>query len=188
MTRSLWVLQYVLIAAGALGLGYFGLANLERLHFQATARRQFESTARRVPSDPREQPHDGELLGRVEIPRLGLSAVVIEGVTGSDLERAAGHIPGTALPGRAGNTGIAAHRDSFFRPLRRIERGDLLLLTTPGGTRGYKVVWTTVVSPKDIQVLYPTSTDSLTLITCFPFDYIGAAPKRFVVRGERVKG
>ena len=84
--------------------------------------------------------------------------------------------------------GIAAHRDTFFRPLRAIERDDTITVSTLRGVYRYRVVSTRVVSPQDVQVLYPTEREGLTLVTCFPFDYVGSAPKRFIVRAERTSG
>ena len=131
-------------------------------------------------------PVRGDLVGRLDIPRIGISVMVVEGVDGGDLRRAAGHIPGTALPGEAGNVGIAAHRDTFFRPLRAIQRNDTITVSTLQGVYRYRVVSMKVVGPEDIQVLYPTGRDTLTLVTCFPFNYVGPAPKRFIVRADRV--
>ena len=128
------------------------------------------------------------LIGRIEIARLGLSVIVIEGDDGKTLRRAAGHVPGTALPGQPGNVGITAHRDTFFRPLRNIQLDDVITLTTLQGEYRYRVVSTKVVSPKDVAVLASTGGDVLTLVTCYPFYFVGAAPNRFIVRAERFKG
>jgi len=128
------------------------------------------------------------LIGRIEITRLGLSVIVIEGDDGKTLRRAAGHVPGTALPGQPGNVGITAHRDAFFRPLRNIQLDDVITLTTLQGEYSYRVVSTKVVSPEDVAVLDPTGGEILTLVTCHPFYFVGAAPNRFIVRAERVKG
>jgi sortase A len=128
------------------------------------------------------------VVGRLEIARLGVSVMVVEGVDASDLKRAVGHIPGTALPWESGNVGLAGHRDTFFRPLRSIQRDDTITVSTLHGAYRYRVVSTNVVRPEAIQVLYPTGRASLTLVTCFPFDYIGWAPKRFIVRAEREPG
>ena len=111
--------------------------------------------------------------------------MVVEGAESEDLRRAVGHIPGTAFPGERGNVGIAGHRDTFFRPLRSIQRDDAITVSTLKGAFRYRVVSTKVVSPEDVQVLYPSGQDCLTLVTCFPFDYVGSAPKRFIVRAER---
>ncbi|MBZ5674127.1 MAG: class D sortase [Acidobacteriia bacterium] len=128
------------------------------------------------------------LIGRIEIARLGLSVMIIEGDDGKTLRRAAGHVPGTALPGQLGNVGITAHRDTFFRPLRNIQMDDVITLTTLQGVYRYRVVSTKVVSPQDIEVLDSSGGEVLTLVTCHPFYFVGAAPNRFIVRAERFKG
>ena len=126
------------------------------------------------------------LIGRIEVSRLGLSAIVMEGIDKRTLRRAAGHIPGTALPGQSGNVGIAGHRDTFFRPLKNIEVDDIVTLTTQGGEYRYRVVFIRVVGPDDVAVLDPTGNEVLTLVTCHPFYFVGPAPNRFIVRAERV--
>jgi sortase A len=126
------------------------------------------------------------LIGRLEIPRLGLSAVLFEGTGNSTLRRAAGHIAGTALPGEPGNVGIAGHRDRLFRPLRNIQQNDIITVTRPGSEYRYRVVSTKIVSPDDVAVLDSDGHESLTLVTCYPFYFVGAAPRRFIVRAERV--
>jgi sortase A len=126
------------------------------------------------------------LIGRMEIPRLSLSTVVAEGVDKRTLRRAVGHIPGTALPGQRGNVGIAGHRDTFFRSLKDIHVEDIIVLTTVWGEYRYRVVSSRVVSPDDVAVLHPTSNEVLTLVTCYPFYFVGPAPDRFIVRAERV--
>ena len=126
------------------------------------------------------------LIGRIEIARLGLSVMIIEGDDGKTLRRAAGHVPGTAMPGQLGNVGITAHRDTFFRPLRNIQMDDVITLTTLQGEYRYRVVSTKIVSPGDVEVLDSTGGEVLTLVTCYPFYFVGAAPNRFIVRAERV--
>jgi sortase A len=126
------------------------------------------------------------LIGRIEIARLGISVMVVEGTSKRALRRAAGHIPGTAMPGQPGNVGISAHRDTFFRPLRNVRLSDIVTLTTPGGEYRYRVVATKVVEPSDVAVLNPDGNQILTLITCYPFYFVGAAPSRFIVRAERI--
>ena len=125
------------------------------------------------------------LVGRIDIARLGVSVMVMEGFDGKTLRRGAGHIPGTALPGQAGNVGISAHRDTFFRPLRNVRAGDVISVTTLDGEYQYRVVSTKVVSPRDVSVLDSTGGEVLTLVTCYPFYYVGAAPERFIVRAVR---
>jgi len=117
---------------------------------------------------------------------IGLSVMVIEGTGAKALRRAAGHIAGTALPGQPGNIGISAHRDTFFRPLRNIRQDDIITLTTMGGEYRYRVVSTRVVNPSGVEVLGPSQTEVLTLVTCYPFYFVGSAPQRFIVRAERV--
>jgi sortase A len=126
------------------------------------------------------------LIGRLDISRLGLSVIVIEGVRAATLRRAVGHIPGTALPGQQGNVGISGHRDTFFRPLRNIRRDDLVTLTTLLGEFRYRVVSTSIVRPDNIAVLASTENQILTLVTCYPFYFVGPAPSRFIVRAERI--
>lgn len=126
------------------------------------------------------------MIGRIEIPRLHLSALAREGVDNRTLDLAAGHVPGTALPGDPGNAAFAAHRDTFFRPLRQIHTGDVVAVTTPRGSYRYLVTSTRVVDPDDVSVLDSTPQATLTLVTCYPFTYIGSAPQRFVVRAALV--
>jgi sortase A len=133
---------------------------------------------------PLPEPEEGATLGRLEAPRLGLSVIIAQGVSTSTLRRSAGHIPGTALPGQQGNVGIAGHRDTFFRPLKEIQKDDTLTLTTLKGTYQYVVDSTEIVSPENVQVLDPTGRPTLTLVTCYPFYYVGSAPKRFIVQAH----
>jgi sortase A len=128
------------------------------------------------------------LIGRIDIARLGLSVMVVEGDDGKTLRRAAGHVPGTAMPGQDGNVAITAHRDTFFRPLRNIQMEDVITLTTLQGEYRYRVVSTKVVTPQDVSVLDSTGGEILTLVTCHPFYFVGAAPNRFIVRAARVRG
>jgi sortase A len=139
------------------------------------------------PETPETTPlEEGELLGRIEIPRIGVSAMILEGVGKKTLRRGAGHIPGTPLPWAGGNAGVAAHRDSFFRGLKDIRKNDTIRLKTLKGTYEYRVDWTEVVRPDDTHVLEDTGEATLTLVTCYPFYYVGSAPKRFIVRAERI--
>ena len=193
--RWIRLAQYGFTAAGVLALGYCLAVFLYAKFYQARAAHDFAQELRlkekgaaspTAPIVAEANPENGGVIGHLRIPRIGVSVMVVEGVEGGDLKRAAGHIPGTPLPGEPGNVGIAGHRDTFFRPLRSIKRNDTIILTTLQGAYRYRVVSTKVVRPEDIQVLYPTGRDSLTLVTCFPFHYVGPAPKRFVVRAERL--
>jgi sortase A len=123
-------------------------------------------------------------VGMIEIPAVGLATRVLEGSNASTLRLAVGHIPGTALPGTSGNVGLAGHRDTFFRPLRRIKVGDEIRLTTVAGTFKYRVISLRVVLPNAIEVLNATRLPTLTLVTCYPFDFNGTAPQRLIVHAE----
>ena len=122
------------------------------------------------------------IIGRVTIRRLHVSAMVEEGVDSRTLSRAIGHIPGTAFPGQPGNVGIAGHRDTFLRALRDLHPYDKIDFTTRSGHYHYRVESLTIVDPTDVEVLKPTKRQALTIVTCFPFNYIGNAPRRFIVR------
>jgi sortase A len=195
------VAQYVFTAIGVLALGYWATVFVSARLFQTREARDFarelqskvtrerrESLADSAKEGKEQTPREGAVVARLTIPRLGLSTMVVEGVEDGDLRLAAGHIPGTALPGEQGNSGIAGHRDTFFRPLGLIRKDDLIALTTLHGTYRYRVVSTRIVGPDDVQVLYPTARDTLTLVTCYPFDFVGSAPRRFIVRAERSTG
>lgn len=123
----------------------------------------------------------GEMLGILDIPRIGLSSVVEQGADAHVLRNSVGHIPGTALPGESGNAALAAHRDTYFRHLSELHAGDQILFHTIAGTYRYTVQSTRIVPPTDTAVLASTRKPTLTLVTCFPFYYVGSAPKRFVL-------
>jgi len=129
---------------------------------------------------------EGSPLGRIEISSIGLVAMILEGTDDRTLRRAIGHIPGTPLPGRSGNVAIAGHRDTFFRPLRTIRKDDEITLATLNGFYRYRVDSIRVVEPEETHVLDDSDDAILTLVTCYPFNLVGAAPKRFVVRARRV--
>jgi LPXTG-site transpeptidase (sortase) family protein len=128
----------------------------------------------------------GAWVARLEAPAVSLKATVLEGSDDRTLRRAAGHIESTPLPGEPGNIGIAGHRDTTFYPVRKLKAGDRLTLTTAGRIFEYEVRNTWIVEPEDIQVLDPTTQSAITLVTCYPFNFVGNAPKRFIVRGELV--
>mgnify|MGYP004701767989 CR=1 FL=1 len=201
LRRILRWTQRVLFTAAISLLAYAGFVLLDAWNFQRTERLRLEDlltkrqaakhTAPPQPSialapTPR-PPAVGELIGQLEIPRLDLSVIVVAGTTKAILRRAAGHIDGTSMPGEpGGNTGISAHRDTFFRPLRNIRTDDLITLATSAGEYHYRVVSTKVVKPNQVEVLDPGATEVLTLVTCHPFYFVGSAPDRFIVRAERV--
>jgi sortase A len=146
----------------------------------AEAPRKFE------PLPTEHAPLPDALIGRLRIPRLSLAVMVREGAESSTLRRAVGHIPGTALPGKAGNVALAGHRDTFFRSLRDIQKDDAIDLETEKGTYRYRVESTKIVGPRDVSVLAAAKQQTLTLVTCYPFYYVGSAPKRFIVRAVQV--
>ena len=190
-------LERILLVIGIACLGYYGYVSAESALYQAYETRELNAILASVPPappaassgssvavTPRTVPKAGSAVGRLEIPRLGISAVVRAGSDARTLRLAVGHIPGTALPGEQGNVGLAAHRDTFFRRLGDIREDDEVRLVTPDGTFTYRVQGTQIVNPSDVWVLNPTSEPALTLVTCYPFKYVGSAPRRFIVRAQ----
>jgi sortase A len=121
------------------------------------------------------------VLGTVEIPRLDISSIVEEGVDSSTLWEAVGHIPGTALPGANGNSALASHRDTHFRGLEEVQAGDLIIFKSPTANFRYRVESTRIVEANATDALPDSTTPILSLITCYPFHYLGPAPQRFIV-------
>lgn len=128
----------------------------------------------------------GAWLARLDAPSVHLRATVLEGTDDPTLAKGAGHIEDTPFPGQEGNIGIAGHRDTTFRAVRHLKVGDELALTTPSEVQRYRIAWTKIVEPDDVYVLDPTKTSALTLVTCYPFEYIGHAPRRFIIRADLV--
>ena len=181
------LLRNVLLLMAALLLGYCSFVLADAWIYQRRRAEQFETMLHAsVPRAGAPPASYRGIIGRIEAPRIGISVIVMEGDGASILRHAAGHIPGTALPGERGNVGISAHRDTFFRPLKDIRRNDIIGLSTLRGDFRYRVVSTTVVNPDDVSVLDGGSSDALTLVTCYPFYFIGPAPRRFVVRALRL--
>jgi sortase A len=173
-------------AGAAVLLGYYGFVAADIWVFQQQESRNLQRLldTESAPSSPVVASRG--LIGRLEIPRLGLSVVVIEGDDAKTLRRAVGHIPSTPLPGQPGNIALTGHRDTFFRPLRNIRENDVIVVTTLKGEYRYRVVSTRVVSPDNVAVLNAGQGEILTLVTCYPFYFVGAAPDRFIVRAERL--
>lgn len=201
--------EYLFLIVGFLCLGYVGFTMAQAYFYQSYESYQLEESIRGRgatasgylqsflhPIEPpapisirQEAPallSDPGLIGRVEIPRLDISAMVREGVDAATLSRAVGHVPNTPLPGAAGNVAIAAHRDTYFRNVRNIRNGDRIRMVTPKGTYEYIVDSLKIVEPTEVNVLDPTPEPAITLVTCYPFNYIGSAPKRFIVRARQV--
>ncbi len=187
---------------GIVCLGYYGYVSAETAFYQAYETRELDAILASAPASAlraqtraaiprsettvilRTRPAAGSALGRLEIPRLGVSAIVRAGSDARTLRLAVGHIGGTALPGERGNMGLAAHRDTFFRRLGEIRPDDQVRLVTAEGTFDYRVEGTRIVEPRDTWVLDPTEEPALTLVTCYPFRYVGSAPQRFIVRAR----
>jgi sortase A len=126
-----------------------------------------------------------DVLGILEIPRLSLEVPVYDGASDLHMDRGAARIDGTALPGEPGNLGVAGHRDGYFRVLKDIELGDEITITTVDGLESYVVLELKIVDPTAVEVLDPTVQQSVTLVTCYPFYFVGHAPERFIVRAVK---
>jgi LPXTG-site transpeptidase (sortase) family protein len=188
--------SYVFFLAGAAILIGSGLLLLQAHAHQRQAMQRFE-LARRTSLTVAESPRpgkvkftgqvakNGSVLGELEIPRLGIDTLIFQGDDAQILRWGTGHIPGTPLPDSPrGNVGLAAHRDSYFRPLRNIRHNDLIVIKTLRGVQHYAVQSTKIVTPDDVGVLDNTGQHILTLVTCYPFYYIGSAPERFIVQAR----
>jgi sortase A len=185
----LWI-ERGLIVVGLVLLGIWVKTWSESRAYQARESKRFEAELRETDRvGPQAAPPlklEKGVLGRIEIPRLGISAMVAEGADPALLKRAVGHIPGSALPGHSGNVALAGHRDTFFHGLGDTRVNDLVRFVTLQGTYEYRVDWGAVVAPGRVDVLDSTARPSLTLVTCYPFEAIGPAPQRFVVRARLV--
>ena len=178
-----------LLLLGAGLLVWWLWVTVEGLAFQATVNQRLESLGRplrsralvEVAKATRREAERSGIVGRIEIPRLKLSAPVTEGTSGRALRRGVGHVEHTAYPGERGNVGLAGHRDTWLRALKGVERGDLIRVRTPDGSFVYAVESFRVVDPDRGDLLNETWHPRLTLVTCYPFQYIGSAPQRFVV-------
>jgi sortase A len=189
LKRILAWAQRALFACGVLLLGYCGYALADAWLFQRRESRDLERMLRDreiAASEPAPAAAADGLIGRIEIPRLLLSVIVVEGIGKTSLLRAVGHIPGTALPGQPGNVGLAGHRDTFFRPLKDLKIKDEVQISTLKGNFNYEVESLRVVEPENVGVLAASGENVLTLVTCYPFYYFGPAPKRWIVRARQV--
>ncbi|MGC2231936.1 MAG: class D sortase, partial [Candidatus Acidiferrum sp.] len=178
----------VLLIAGALLLGGYCVLEAQARFYLAHEKQYFESQLHQTslvtkPDTSRlyaaaaAPARTGSVIGKLEIPRIGIHTLVLEGDDASILRRAAGHVPGTAMPGDpGGNVAVAAHRNTLFRPLRFIRRNDLIRIETLSGTVSYRVEFTKIVKPTDTAVLDNTGKSQLTLVTCYPFYFVGSAP------------
>jgi sortase A len=192
--RHVWT-DRVLIAVGVACLLFYSAVTVNTWRYQRSAKSHVErmisierssAVQARLP-DVSKPLKIGEIIGKVDIPRLKLSAAVAEGDDEKTLRRAIGHLPDTPLPWqRRGNVAIAAHRDGLFRRLEKIRLQDDVHVVTPRGEYHYRVTKTRIVNPDDLSVIAPTQVPTITLITCYPFSFVGNAPRRFVVQAELV--
>ena len=181
-----WLAQFLEYALLGLAIGCFGMyayETVEARRFQAQQAALFEKAAK-ANAAPRAV-RVGGLVGMLDVPRLKMTTPVVEGDDDGTLKRAVGHLPDTPLPWEKGNSALAGHRDGLFRPLKDVKIGDEIRFRTTREQLRYRVTKTSIVKPDDVSVLEPRATETLTLITCYPFNYVGSAPKRFVVHAER---
>ena len=190
--------EWLCVVIGFVALAWFATGQIHAAREQAALSRELEAARQRAAEDVTRSPATSTatspasatrlalraLVGKIEVPRLRLSALAREGVDVRTLRGSVGHVPGTALPGAPGNAAFAAHRDTFFRPLAGIRKGDAVVITTPDAIHRYTVVGTRVVRPSDVSVLRSGTRSELTLVTCYPFDFVGSAPQRFIVQAE----
>ncbi len=189
--RILRAAHWITLAGGVCLMAWPGWVGLESAYAQRSGERQLAGAGRadretivapRQPSPSNAGLVRGSVLGRFQIPRLNLSYVLLEGTDSRTLDKSIGHVEGTSRIGESGNIGIAGHRNTHFRKLEWIRRGDEVLLSSPGAEYRYRVEWARLFQPTDMEVLDPAHGPAITLITCFPFEYVGSAPLRFVVR------
>jgi sortase A len=187
------VVERALYALGLVCLGAVAGAQLQSWRFNAR-----ESARLAALLDEREasvlhaaaaraEAQPGRAFGRIEFPDQGYSTLLAEGIDASTLRLAVGHLPGSAFPGERGNVALAGHRDSFFHVLKNVAHDERLLLRTPDGVFTYRIVWRSVLEPSRVDVLASAAEPALTLVTCYPFGYIGPAPLRYVVRARLVR-
>jgi sortase A len=182
--------RWLFVISGILALAYAGLVLLNARQYQIAAsdtlNQQIQAARQHIALPSATAVREGDVLGKIEIPRLGFSAAVLQGTTAKTLLLGVGHIAGTALPGQPGNVGIAGHRDTFFRALKDVRQDDEINLQTVAGVVRYQVNWIQITAPSDVRILSSTTGSTLTLVTCYPFHYIGPAPERYVVHAHRL--
>ena len=186
--RAIRAAYYLFLVAGIAAFSYAVYSVLDLYWFQHVEIAKLE-TFHVIPKPPPAEVVPialGGVIGEIEVPRLGLKAIIVQGDSEKLLRHSVGHLPQTALPGEPGNMALAGHRDGLFRPLRNALPGDTIILRTRDREFQYQVEWTAVVPPTATRVIEPTSAPELTLVMCFPFYYVGAAPERFVVRARKI--
>lgn len=180
--------QRLFLTTGALAVCYVALTLVHAKLYQEAAQRALkEQTSAQQHHKLRlsmTAAKQGVVLGRIEIPRLNVAIAILEGTSAQTLRLGVGHIRGTALPGEPGNSGIAGHRDTFFRSLKDIRTNDEIQIQTATRISRYQVDWVRIVAPDETEVLDQSVASSVTLVTCYPFNMVGAAPERFVVHAH----
>ena len=183
-------LEHALLATGIVCLTWYGWRTYQIHRRQSAAtvavERALATPSTGVDVEPPPGPLASGIIGELEIPRLHVSAPVQAGDDDSVLDVSVGYLPDTPLPWATGNSAFAAHRDRLFRPIEHIREGDAISLSTQHGNLRYRVLRTLIVNPEDVWVLGPLPKVSLTLITCYPFQYVGHAPHRFIVQAEKL--
>jgi sortase A len=184
-----WVRGFLLIF-GVAALSYVAYVLLHSRFYQQQANdaldQEIQAGGRSADSLTGRTVKEGDVLGRISIPRIGITVAILQGTKSKTLQLGVGHIRGTPLPGEGGNVGIAGHRDTWFRNLKDIHTGDDIQIETVAGSSQYKVDWVQIVAPNDMGVLAPSAESAITLVTCYPFYYVGPAPERFVVHARKL--
>jgi len=187
--------RYLFLITGLLALSYVGLTLLHARSYQQNALSTLDHQIQAAPSSPAPRNaalaippslKEGDVVGRILIPRINVTVAILQGTTPQTLLLGVGHIDGTPLPGETGNSGIAGHRDTFFRNLRDLRSGDQIQIQTVSAISNYQVDWLQIIDPRDTAILTPSSGAELTLVTCYPFHYIGHAPERFVAHAHKL--
>lgn len=207
--RWLRKLEYLLLIMGVLMLAIFVAARVHRTVLSKLELQRFKATQSVSETSPQKvalrakdpdfaswsqqrikdyqvslAEHFAPAIAVLRIPKIHLEVPVLEGTDDLTLNRGVGHVIGTANPGDNGNMAIAGHRDGFFRGLKDIGLGDTMEVATSGRTETYVIDRITIVEPSDVSVLKPRDHESLTLVTCYPFYFIGSAPKRYIVQAS----
>lgn len=189
-----YAIECLLLAVASVSLGWYTFTSISAAREQAALTRELEHirfTVGAPAGEPGARALTARLaprmvIGRIDVPRLKLSTLAREGADVRTLRTSVGHVPETALPDEIGDAAFAGHRDTVFRNLEGVRKGDEIVVTTASGVHHYIVTATLVVAPTETPLPAPTRGHTLTLVTCYPFDYIGAAPERFIVRAEQV--
>jgi sortase A len=184
--RSWRIAESIFLIAGLGLLDWYIWIRAGSVLNQANASRVFRSEQRQGLPATSQRPRPDEVLGSLRVPRLGIDAMVREGDDEATLADSVGHLPSSPLPGAPGNVALAGHRDTFFWPLRKIRVNDLVTFATLRGTFEYQVESLRIVLPDDVSVLQAAAEPTLTLVTCYPFSWVGSAPKRFIVQARQI--